>query len=106
MFSADRSKKYGWGALRLLTLTLTCLYFFDPNLHLISSNKRYLCYILLGGLGAIVNVNIVSPTCNMGLLLVCGLAIAFDLRLDPTMAIYLFKTLGKRERERERERES
>ena len=50
--------------------------------------------MLQGTIGAVVNVNIVSPTCNICLLLLCGIAIGLDLRHDATMAIYLFKTLG------------
>lgn len=94
MFSEDRSKKYGWGSLRLLSLTLACIFHFDRNLALIGMNKRCLSFILLGGIGAVVNVKIISPTLNIALLLVCGLAIAWDLQYDATMAIYLSKTLG------------
>ena len=94
MFSNDRSHKYGWGALRLTTLAIACTSFFDPNLQIVGLKYRWLSFVLQGAIGAIVNVNIVSPAYNICLLLVCGIAIGFDLRHDATMAIYLFKTLG------------
>lgn len=94
MFSNDRSYKYGWGALRLSTLTIACLWQFDRSLQLVGNEYRFLSFLLQGGIGAIVNVNIVSPTYNILLLLLCGVAIGFDLQHDATMAIYLFKTLG------------
>ena len=94
MFSSDRGQKYGWGALRLVSLTVACLCHFDPTLKLVGISTRWISFVLLGGIGAIVNVKITHPTYNMMLLLICGVAIAFDLRYDATMAIYLFKTLG------------
>lgn len=94
MFSTDRSNKYGWGAIRLVALTAGCIRYFDPNLILVGTNMRWLSFVLLGGIGAVVNVSIISPMYNMLLLALCGIAIGFDLQSDATMAIYLFKTLG------------
>jgi hypothetical protein len=93
MFSADRGNKYGWGSLRLVTLTALFLFYLDRNLLLVGTKFRWLSFILLGGIGAVVNVNIISPTGNILLLLVCGAAIMLDLQFDATMAIYLSKTL-------------
>jgi hypothetical protein len=73
---------------------MACIFYFDHNLVLTGVHNRYLSFILLGGIGAIVNVKIISPLWNMFLLLVCGLAIGCDLQYDATMAVYLFKTLG------------
>ena len=93
MFSIDRGNKYGWCSLRLVTLTTLCLYHFDRDLLLVGTKFRWLSFALLGGIGAVVNVNIISPARNILLLLICGAAIMFDLQFDATMAIYLSKTL-------------
>lgn len=94
MFSSDRGQKYGWGALRLLSLTIAFLCYFDRSLKVVGASTRWISFVLLGGIGAIVNVKITHPIYNMMLLLICGGAIVFDLQYDATMAIYLFKTLG------------
>ena len=93
MFSTDRGNKYGWGSLRLVALTALCLHCFDSHLVLVGTKYRWLSFVLLGGIGAVVNVNIISPTSNILLLVICGAAILFDLQFDATMAIYLSKTL-------------
>ena len=94
MFSTDRSNKYGWGALRLTALTVACVCYFDTTFSVVFASNRWLSFLLQGSIGAIVNVNIITPAQNIGLLLICGVAIGFDLQHDATMAVYLFKTLG------------
>lgn len=95
MFSTDRSSKYGWGAMRLVSITLFCLYYF--NLDGIIENYRYLSYVIIGGSGAIVNVNNKpnGKIYNMILLLICGINIGIDIYIyDAIVIVYLIKTMG------------
>lgn len=92
VFGADRAIKYGFGAARLIFLTWLCVKL-TSSFDLLAG--RWLIPVFAGAIGAIVNVEILSPKFNLVMFAACAASIIFDVRVnDASLAIYLSKTMA------------
>jgi hypothetical protein len=104
-FNTDRAIKYSWGLVRLgfvglFAFEVIPLLMVDApavttlRLGFYLSSGRWLTHAYIGSIGAAVNVQINSFSKNIQMLGLAALLVAWDMRLDYSVVVYLIKTFG------------